>query len=249
MRGVRIADFLPILSVQQHLGLYTTFHKSSGNRWAHGICVPIVLVSMMFLQAYIRVPATHPAACLLHVGTLLTVALGVVLASVDLAGAALLTVFLLPWCAIAGQIAMVCTPWIVVPIAVGVHLAAWYGTVVVGHEKLERLVETGTGTEDSNVYFRRGYYLGRNLGVSVTHVDHLIQFCIAPLSVVQDALSSVGFRRGLQERIVTQRTGIELRLADGAPPFDAHSSVARPKNWVWRPHNVTLPGGEPNGSP
>ncbi|MEZ4295948.1 MAG: hypothetical protein R3B70_13315 [Polyangiaceae bacterium] len=93
----------PRLSAVRHLGLYTAFHSAVGNRVAHGVCVPVVLVSMLFLQAYVRVPSSHPLGSLLHLGTALTLALGVVLARIDRVGAAALTGFLLPWCAVAGS--------------------------------------------------------------------------------------------------------------------------------------------------
>lgn len=213
----------PKLDAVRHLALYTAFHRSRGNRVAHGVCTPIVLVSMLFLQAFVRVPSAHPMSSLFHIGTVLTLCLGVVLATIDVAGAALLLAFLLPWCALAGVAAQTAPAVVVIPAAVAVHLLAWYGTVGVGHGKLEPWIDVGGQREDSNVYFRRGYYLGRDVGAEVHRIDGLIQFCIAPLAVAQDVLLLAGLRASFQQAIEAERARVLQRierrlapLADGA---------------------------------
>lgn len=206
-------------SLVRHLALYTTFHRSLGNRWTHGVSVPVILFTMLLLLAYVRVPVNHPLSCFLHAGTPVALLLFWTLALVDRAGSVALLGFTLPASGVAGWISHSHSPLLVVPVAIGVHLVAWYGTVVVGHEKIEPPIRVGGGAEDSNLYFRRGYYLGRGWGLPVGLLDSLIQFSIAPLSVVQDILVVVGLRRGLQARIEAERAAILEHLSRCVAPW------------------------------
>lgn len=219
MSSAAQARLLPRLDVIRHLALYTTFHSSRGNRVAHGVCVPIVLVSGLFLMAYVRLPSAHALSPLLHLGTLLTVVMCVALATIDAIGSLCLLAFLLPFSAAAGAAAAGGPALLVIPAAIAVHLAAWYGTVAVGHQKLEPWLATAEGREDSNLYFRRGYYLGRDIGAPVNGLDAFIQFCIAPLSVAQDALLCAGLRRSLQSAIDDERERVTARIERGEAPL------------------------------
>lgn len=234
----------PKLDAVRHLALYTAFHRSRGNRVAHAMCTPIVLVSMLFLQAFVRVPAADPMSSLFHMGTILTLCLGVVLATIDLAGAALLLAFLLPWCALAGVAARTGPAVVVIPAAIAVHLLAWVGTVGVGHGKLEPWIDVGGQREDSNVYFRRGYYLGRDVGAEVHGIDGLIQFCIAPLAVAQDVLLLAGSRGSFQRAIEAERARVLRRLERGLAPLadGVESTSLRPCSAAGAPvGSVTVP--------
>jgi hypothetical protein len=111
------------------------------------------------------------------------------------------------------------SPWVVVPLAAGAHLAGWYGTVLVGHQRFEPQLFIAGSMGDSNLYFRRGYYLARCLGRQISWLDRVVQFCIAPLAVVQDALELVGLRAGLGRDVATVRAQLLARLERGATPF------------------------------
>lgn len=218
------------LDVATHLGLYTAFHRTSANRLTHAIAVPIVLVSLMCVQAYAVIPGAGPLA---HVGTGLTIALTLVIASVDALGALLLLALLLPCCVATAWLAAL--PFaLVAPIALTVHGLAWYATVVVGHEHLEGAVELSTGFEDSNLYFRRGHYRGLALGAPLGLLDPMLQFCIAPLAVVQDVLVVLGARHGLERTIEERRDRVLANLAAGRPPLEGCDAIATPRRSLAR---------------
>ena len=211
----------PKIDLVRHLALYTAFHRTLGNRVAHGICTPVVLVSGQFLMAWVGFPSQGPSAGLLHLGTAVSIALCAVLASIDLLGAALMAGALLPASAIAGTLVARGPLAVVLPAAATVHLLAWYGTVVIGHLRLEGTLPVGGHRDDTNLYFRRGYYLGRGLGAATGRLDPLVQFCIAPLAVVQDVLAGLGFRRELQGAVASERGRVLERIAQGVPPLSA----------------------------
>jgi hypothetical protein len=96
-----------------------------------------------------------------------------------------------------------------------VHLVAWGLTVWVGHQR----VESRLGDEDSNLYFRRGYFTARDLGLRVGLLDRLIQFNIAPLSLTHDGLVLLGLRAGAEQRIARERQDVLERLKRGEPPL------------------------------
>lgn len=209
----------PRIDRARHLAVYTAFHRSAGNKLLHGVFVPTILFSAMCLQAYLRVPTDHPLGCLLHLGTLLSLALFAVLSTIDRLGALLLLAWLLPASALAGHLAST-VPWLVlVPTAALVHVLSWWFTVKVGHEVVEPELQLEGGAEDSNVYFRRGYYLARDLGCAVSPLDRVIQFCIAPLSVVQDGLALFGLRLRLERAIERERARVLARLSRGGSPL------------------------------
>jgi uncharacterized membrane protein YGL010W len=210
-------NVMPRIELDRHLALYTAFHRSRGNKLAHGVLVPIILFTMTCMVAYL---GDHRSP-LMHLATPISIAMFVVLAAIDLGGASILFAFLLASCFVGGAIAARVSPWITIPIAALVHLVAWYGTVVIGHEKIEPGISTGDRIEDSNLYFRRGYYCARNLGQPASIVDALAQFCIAPLAVVQDALVLFGARADLETRIEDERARILERLELGQAPLGA----------------------------
>ena len=209
----------PRLDLVRHLALYTAFHRSRANRALHFVGVPLVLFTMMCMVAYLRIPTDHPMACVAHVATPISLAMVFVLATVDRAGATVLLAALLPACALAGALADVAAWWIVVPAAALLHIASWWGMVVFGHGRIEPDVDVDGRRLDSNVYFRRSYYITREVGSETRSIDALVQFCIAPLSVVQDALVTLGLRRGLERAVIDERQRLLRRLAEGAPPL------------------------------
>lgn len=207
----------PKLDRIQHLALYGAFHRSRGNKIAHGVCVPIIFVT---------------GACVLelaHVPTLpLAFVLCATLAIVDVVGAGLFLALLVAGCLGARAITAALPASLALPGAVVLHASAWYGTVVLGHQTLEPPVNLGPDRgkaerTDSNLYFRRGYYRAKNLGTGVTFIDVLVQFCIAPLSVVQSALAFLGLRVKLERAVEIERGFILQNLARGSEPFSGRS--------------------------
>ncbi len=203
----------------RHLALYTTFHQSRGNKLAHGAFVPVILFTTTVILAHARLAIGGPLGSVAHIATPVAVGLGAVLATIDLAGAALLTAFLLGACALAGALVGMLPAGVLVPVCALLHGLAWYGTVVVGHVRIEPALATEGGPEDSNLYFRRGYYLARDLGTEVGVLDALVQFTIAPLSVVQDGLALLGLRRRLEHDVALERARLVSRLARGEAPL------------------------------
>jgi uncharacterized membrane protein YGL010W len=209
----------PRLDVVRHLGVYTAFHRSPGNKLAHGIFVPVIHFSMMCIQGYLRLPSPYPLSSLAHPGTVISLAVVAVLVTIDAVGSLVIAVWLLSMTALAGSIAARVPCQVLVPIGALVHLLAWYGTVIVGHGRIEPKVVVSGRLEDSNLYFRRRYYLARGLGRDVAWLDVLVQFSVAPLSVVQDCLALVGLRHELEEEIGRERADVLARLAHGAAPL------------------------------
>ncbi len=209
----------PRLDVVRHLAVYTSFHRAPVNKIAHGIFVPVIFVSMMCLLAYLRIPSAHPLSSLFHLATVLSFLLWTVLATVDLLGSLVLAAWLLGACVLAGAIVAHVPWWIVVPAAASVHALSWYATVLVGHTRFEQKLVVGGAVEDSNLYFRRRYYLARGLGRAVGPADVLVQLSIAPLSVVQDLLVLAGLRRELEGEIERERERVLDRLRQASPPL------------------------------
>ena len=67
-----------------------------------------------------------------------------------------------------------------------------------------------------NVTFKK---LHLHVGAEVSPIDVLIQFSIAPLSVVQDALVGLGLRNGLEAAVLIEQSRILERLAEGRAPL------------------------------
>jgi hypothetical protein len=104
--------------------------------------------------------------------------------------------------------------------ALAVHLSAWYIGVKLGHETLEPHVQLGAGQhEDSNVYFRRRYFVACNLGRRAGWLDGAVQFAIAPLLLAFEAVWQVGWRYDVEQKMSIHRRRILERLATGQPPF------------------------------
>lgn len=208
----------PRLDLVRHLAVYTAFHRAPANRLAHAVLVPAILFSAMCFPAYLGASPSHPLASLLHLATLLSLLLSAVLATVDVIGALVLLACLVAASALAGAIAGY-LPWqAVLPAAIGGHLLSWGAIMILGHGRLEPGIAVGGALQDSNLYFRRRYHLARGLGRDVAGADVVVQFCISPLSVVQDLLVLAGLRRELDGAIRRERARVIERLGrDEAP--------------------------------
>ena len=206
----------PHLNVVRHLALYTSFHRGLGNKLIHGLATPLVFFSALCLLAWVGAPASNS---LLHLGTPLAVVLFLLLATIDLWGALCVFALLLVACAVAGLAVASLPAVVLVPAAVALQLFAWWVAVVMGHERFEPLLQVGAQREDSNLYFRRRYYLAQNLGTAARPIDVVIQFSIAPLAVVQDALVFLGLRHRLERAVLAEQAQIVERLAEGRSPL------------------------------
>ncbi len=207
------------LDAVRQLALYGAFHRAALTRTLHAVFVPVVFFTGVALLRYVRLPMAHPLARSLDANAPLALALTVVLATIDPLGALLLLALLaVAWLA-AGALMALASPWVLAPLLFLAHCGAWYVLVGVAHQRFEPAVRVGGASEDSNLYFRRGYYLGRSLGAPVGTLDAVIQFCIAPLAIVQDGLALLGLRCELQEQIVRERERILERIARGEAPI------------------------------
>lgn len=199
----------PLLSLTEHLALYTAFHRGPGNRAVHAICMPLIFLSGGVFFALVK--AAAPVA----------LAMVALLALVDRRGALVMGAWLVP-VALAASAALDLWPFVILaPLMVVVHLAAWALTVRVGHLRFEPTLRVQSREEDSNLYFRQHYFTASGLGVAVRLTDRAVQFCIAPLSVTHDLLVWLGFRRDLEARIVRARAAILERLSRGDAPLGA----------------------------
>ena len=210
------ASMIPSLGIVRHLALYTTFHRSRANRIVHAVAVPLILFTGLCWLAQLG----SPVSPLLNVGTLIALTMCAVLATVDAFGAACLLGPLMVACAGAGLMVRHVSPVTILPASAIVHLLAWYVTVVIAHGELEPQLDVGTQhREDSNLYFRRRYFLAHHLGTRVGPLDALVQFSIAPLAVVQDALVLVGLRHSLERAIAGERARVPDRIAARTSPL------------------------------
>lgn len=83
-----------------------------------------------------------------------------------------------------------------------------------------RHIEPRLRGEDSNLYFRSGYFTARGVGLHVGLIDRLIQFNIAPLSLTHDGLVRLGLRREAERNIAHERAEVLARLQRGEPPLN-----------------------------
>jgi uncharacterized membrane protein YGL010W len=205
----------PLLTATHHLGLYSAFHRASGNKALHALCVPVIFFTGAVFLAYAGDRSTY----LLHAGTLLAWAVCGVLACIDGIGALALFAWLTPICALAGAaVRAVPSAWLL-PVSALLHATAWALTVWVGHRRFEARLQRAGKVEDSNLYFRRGYFTARNIGQRVRFIDRLIQFNIAPLALTHDALVWLGLRERQELRIARERERVLQRLKRGEPPL------------------------------
>jgi uncharacterized membrane protein YGL010W len=208
----------PGLDRVQHLALYAAFHRNLGNRILHAASIPPMFYSAFVLLSLLPWPGGPSWA---HLGVLLVVVNLATVARIDRVGALCVGAWLIPGCLLSAELAAQASTWFVVIAALGVHLVTWWATVELGHVKFEPWLQLGPKREDSNVYFRRSYFVARDLGCRVTATDVLVQFLIAPLSSTQDALSWLGLRTSLTRAIDAERDRIVDRLRRGARPFEA----------------------------
>jgi uncharacterized membrane protein YGL010W len=212
----------PLLTAEQHLALYTAFHRALGNKRVHAVCVPLILLTGAIFLAYLG----DPRSALLHAGTLVVVVVCAILACIDSYGALALSAWLLPLSGLAGTVVGTMPMEWVLPLAASVHVGAWILTVSVGHTWIEPVLESAGTLENSNLYFRSGYFMARSLGCPVSPIDSMIQFNIAPLSLTHDVLLLLGLRREQEQHIARQRELVLQRLHCGQAPFATGIRVA-----------------------
>ncbi len=213
--------FVSRMTLSSQLALYRVFHGSAACRAVHAVSVPVILFSGCVLLSFAGLDAAGPARFWLHAGTLAGLVLIGATAFVDIMGALMLVPIVLSMT--AGARAMtdaVAWPAIVV-LALASQALGWFATEVVAHRWLEPTLVLPDGPQDSNLYFRRSYMTGANLGTTIRRLDRVVQFCIAPLAVVQDACVLLGARLPLERSIEAETLRIRLRLAAGAAPFEA----------------------------
>lgn len=208
----------PRLDRVRHLALYAAFHRSGVNRALHGVCMPVILWTGFVLVSTLT---WRGAPAWAHPGVPMLAALLLILARIDAVGAVAVGAWLVPGSALAAELARGRPWWLVVSTALALQMAGWWATVALGHERFEPRVDVDGRDEDSNLYFRRGYFVVRGSGRDVRRIDGLVQFIIAPLASTQDALDALGLRRTLSRAVDAERDAILGRLRAGQRPFEA----------------------------
>ena len=126
---------------------------------------------------------------------------------------------MLPLFLLASQLTFGLDDWPTIPAALLAHLAAWVLPVGIGHRRLEPRLVIGGREQDTNHYFREGYFLARGLGCRTNAADTLIQFAIGLLGSTHELLSSFGLRRTLSRAVERESVRIRERVIQGLPPF------------------------------
>lgn len=204
----------------QHLALYTTFHRSHVNRLMQLVTLPGVFFTAMVLFA--AVPFVD--APMAHLGTVLMVILFLTLARLHLGASLVMLIIGLLACAAAERLTQLVPLPVLVPVAAVLHLAAWFLSVKICHQRIEPMVRTPRGWEDTNVYFRHGHHWGSNLGVTLRPIERFTQFCISALSSTWDFLELFGIENPDEAKIAALRDVLTERLARGEPYFAAVGS-------------------------
>jgi hypothetical protein len=209
-KAKRIMFWIPRLSRAQHLALYSVFHRSAANRLVHGMSLPVVMLTGAVL------------VCHLHWFLALAIVFGLcaLLALIDFAGALLVAAWLVPLCGVGALIAQEFSASWQIALVVVLQLVAWWLAVRVGHVRIEPSVLTPGGAEDSNLYFRRRYFVAANLGVPISRADVFVQFAIALLASTRDVLVWCGFDGKFAREVDFLREGILIRLRQGLSPFE-----------------------------
>jgi uncharacterized membrane protein YGL010W len=209
-------NFIPLLDKSDHLAVYTSFHRSVGNKRLHTIFLPFIVLSVLTVLAYLNV---HSSFHMLHLGTIVALLVVLVIASIDLPGAICSLFWIIPLCVFSGYLADSFPIFIVIPSAILTFLIGYYATVVVGHFKMEPLLQIKNMREDSNYYFRKGYVFSQGLHPDLGLADALVQFCIAPLAFTHEGLYQLGMRKKIEQKIIIKRSDFIQRLANDQQPL------------------------------
>lgn len=212
--------------LEDHLAIYTAFHRSLGNRILHGLFVPVVLYTGAVIMDSVQ-KLVFPNSPGLYISSLALIFVGGSISLLSRSGALILFLALFPAVFFSETLISANPPLVMLLVFSGLHALAWFLLVVVGHEKVEPLIRTDQGREDSNLYFRRHYYLARNWGIETSLGDLLAQFNIAPLAVVQDLMVLFGFGRQRQARIERKQAEILDRIDAGKTPFEELVRIRR----------------------
>lgn len=209
-------NFVPLLDKSDHLAVYTSFHQSTGNKRLHTTFLPFIILSVVTVLAYIKIDSSLH---LFHLGTLISLLVVLVIASIDLTGAICSLFWILPLCTLSGYIADSFSIFIVIPSAILMFVIGYYATVVIGHFRIEPLLQVKTRHEDSNYYFRKGYVFSQGLHPDLGLADALVQFCIAPLAFTHEWMCQLGLRKKIEQKIILKRVHFIERLAQGQKPL------------------------------
>jgi uncharacterized membrane protein YGL010W len=212
------------LHLIDHLSLYNLFHRSKINRLIHVVFVPITIFSVALPLSLLQF---NQASEFSQGAVVVAILIGLSLVWVDVKGGILSTIWLVMIALIAGRVTqLIPTVWSILG-GVLLYGASMYCLVVWGHSYYEEKLKTSqTGKlEDSNLYFRKGFVAGMNLGRPVIWADQVAQFNISPLAVTYDVLFSFGLYRKLENKIEARRQELQRKLALGKMPFSPDTST------------------------
>ena len=211
----------PNLSLAQHIGLYSAFHRTPKNRNLHQIGIPLVILSGLIACSYLSFSkSTLPLANLQHLGTLVSISLFLVTASLDLVGAFFLLSLLIPLAWLTGFVTNFITWEWALLIAFGVQICSWLALLALGNGRFETKIKVGEFFVTANVYFRKGFFLGNNLGVEVSLMDRLNQFSIIMLIAVNATLQRFGCRSSLRRKSLEVSKQVITQLSLGQAPLE-----------------------------
>jgi uncharacterized membrane protein YGL010W len=206
---------LPRLSSAQHLGLYAAFHRSRSNRLLHAACLPFICWTGLVVLWWLPLPRLGSVSLVTAVPLVTVVALSLI----DGRGACWLAAWLLPLVGGAAATAERLAVWPACPLVLALHVAAWALAVDFGHTKLEPALCIDGVAQDSNVYFRRRYFVARHVGCATNSTDAFIQFSVSLLGSTHDLLALLRRSNPLSGAVEHEAARIRERLARGLPPF------------------------------
>ncbi len=222
------------VTLEEQLALYSIFHRNPVNRRLHNITLPIILFTGAILFALVRLPSPTilGGALAPNLGIVFLLVVIPSLVLLDVATTALFTLAMVPIHVVANVMVATLPPLPLCAGTLAVHALAWFVAVQIGHQHCEPTIMAADSPEspafeaNSNLYFRRGYFLLRNVGREPSLLEALHQFGIAPIATLMDVLCFFGYRSELRARVAVLADACMDRIARGEMVFASPPSRA-----------------------
>ena len=211
------------LGVQEQIALYSVFHKDPVNRAIHSVTMPLIILSGLMLLAPFGppIPGMFGGQVTLNLGLVIFAATALSFFLLERLSALVMIGWLAGLVVVAEALAPRMSLAALVALNAAVQWISWYLAVHVGHERFEPslLAADVRGDEpaavSSNLYFRRGYFVLRNVGRKVTPLEAFQQFAVSPYAATLDLLFVFGYRPDLRRRIEMLAGEYAARIARG----------------------------------
>ncbi|HEY2513115.1 MAG TPA: hypothetical protein VGI39_19740, partial [Polyangiaceae bacterium] len=189
----------------------------------HGVTMPLIILSGLMLLAPFgpSVPGVLDGRVTLNLGLLIFAATAVSFLFLERLSALVMIAWLAGLVVLAAVLSHRMSVAALLGLNAAVQLVSWYLAVHVGHERFEPslLAADARGQApvavSSNLYFRRGYFVLRNVGRPVTELEAFQQFAVSPYAATLDLLFSLGYRPALRARIEELSSEYAGRIARG----------------------------------